>query len=217
MTDRHEALAIEGVRFFGEISASVSHEIKNVLAIINENAGLLQDMLGMHAKGSELSPERLSRLAQSIVRQVDRGDGIIKGLNRFAHSADAPNEPVDVGELITFVIRLAGRLIDLKGCSVKNELPDQNLTVNTNRFFLENLVWNCLCRAMDACSVDNELMIRLEAVGDQVQIRFCGLDPTGMGPVTGFPGPRELSPAELLKAKPTLDKQKGELSILLAK
>ncbi|MGA6927645.1 MAG: hypothetical protein WBY88_18290, partial [Desulfosarcina sp.] len=70
MTDEPQALAIEGVRFFGEMSASISHEIKNVLAIIHENAGLLQDLLMMSEKGLPLSSERLSRLAQSILRQV---------------------------------------------------------------------------------------------------------------------------------------------------
>ena len=97
------------------MAASVSHEIKNVLAIINENAGLLQDMLGMHEKGMPLSPERLSRLAQSIARQVSRGDGIVKGMNRFAHSADDAKEKVDVGALVQFMTRLAGRLIGMQG------------------------------------------------------------------------------------------------------
>jgi hypothetical protein len=46
MTDDSQAWPSR-VRFFGEISASISHEIKNVLAIINENAGLLQDMVMM--------------------------------------------------------------------------------------------------------------------------------------------------------------------------
>ena len=36
-------IAREGFQFFGKMSASISHEIKNALAIINENAGLLED------------------------------------------------------------------------------------------------------------------------------------------------------------------------------
>jgi signal transduction histidine kinase len=75
MTDDSHALAIEGIRFFGEISASISHEIKNVLAIINENAGLLQDMIMMNEKGLPLNPERLSKLAHSISGQVARATG----------------------------------------------------------------------------------------------------------------------------------------------
>ena len=32
-----------GLQFFGKMTASISHEIKNVMAIINESAGLLDD------------------------------------------------------------------------------------------------------------------------------------------------------------------------------
>ena len=39
-----------GLRFFGMMTASVSHEIKNVLAIINENAGLMSDLTQMMMK-----------------------------------------------------------------------------------------------------------------------------------------------------------------------
>ena len=115
MKDDSQAMAAEGVRFFGEISASISHEIKNVLAIINENAGLLQDMVMMIEKGMPLSPERLSGLAQSMARQVKRGDRIVKDMNRFAHSADHPSETVDIGEVIHFICVLAARLIAMKG------------------------------------------------------------------------------------------------------
>ena len=41
----------ESLQFFGKISASVSHEIKNVFAVINEAAGLLEDFTIMVDKG----------------------------------------------------------------------------------------------------------------------------------------------------------------------
>ena len=213
MTDNHEVLAIEGVRFFGEMCASISHEIKNVLAIINENAGLLQDMLGMHEKGITLSPERLSRLAQSIARQVSRGDGIVKGMNRFAHSADNMNEQVDVDELVQFVTQLAGRLIGMKGRPPRVETSDEPLTVATNRFFLENLVWNCLCRAMDACPADATVSIRIEKTADFVRIRFCRLDRVALDQITGFPSYQESAVAQLLNGSLTVNNENAEICI----
>ena len=215
MTDRHETLAIEGVRFFGEMCASVTHEIKNVLAIINENAGLLQDMLAMYARGGELSPERLTRLAQSVSRQVSRGDGIVKGLNRFAHSADNALEPVDVAEPIELVASLSSRLIGMRGKVLDVHLPDDPPTITTNRFFLENLVWNCLCRAMDACPEGQNLSLGVEALNEKVHIRFGGLDPAALDLVTGFPDPRESTVAALVGAELILDKEKGEIRIIL--
>jgi C4-dicarboxylate-specific signal transduction histidine kinase len=215
MTDDHEVLAIEGVRFFGEMCASVSHEIKNVLAIINENAGLLQDMIGMQEKGLPLVPARLSRLAQSITRQVTRGDGIVKGMNRFAHSADAATEHVDVGELVTFMTQLTGRLIDMKGLPPRIEMPDDAVTVATNRFFLENLAWNCLCRAMDASPANTAVSIRVEKMDAGARIRFYGLEQTALNPITGFPSSQESAVASLLNVQLIVDEEICEICIIL--
>ena len=215
MTDDSRALAIEGVRFFGEMSASISHEIKNVLAIINENAGLLQDMVMMIEKGMPLSPERLSGLAQSIIRQVNRGDRIVKGMNRFAHSADRPKETVDLGEVIQFISMLAARLIAMKGEAPRIDVPATPVTAVINRFFLEDLVWTCLCRAMDARAPDQTVGIVAEKIENTARIRFCGLKGDFLTREPGLPSPRETMVAGLLGIQLTADREKGEICLIL--
>ena len=215
MTDDSRALAIEGVRFFGEMSASISHEIKNVLAIINENAGLLQDMVMMIEKGMPLSPERLSGLAQSIIRQVNRGDRIVKGMNRFAHSADHPTETVDLGEVIQFISMLAARLIAMKGEAPRIDVPATPVTAVINRFFLEDLVWTCLCRAMDARAPDQTVGIVAEKIENIARIRFCGLKGDFLTREPGLPSPRETMVAGLLGIQLTADREKGEICLIL--
>ena len=44
-----QSIAREEMRFFGSVSAAISHEINNRFAVINEKAGLLQDLAGMMA------------------------------------------------------------------------------------------------------------------------------------------------------------------------
>ena len=215
MTDDSQALAIEGIRFFGEMSASNSHEIKNVLAIVNENAGLLQDMIRMTEKGMPLSLERLSGLAQSIARQVKRGDRIVKGMNRFAHSADHPTETVDVGEVIHFISNLAARLIAMKGKAPQIEVPATPVTAVTNRFFLEDLVWSCLCRAMDACLPNQTVSMIAEKIENAARIRFCGLAVESLASGAGLPSPREKMVAGFLGAQLTADGEKGEIGLIL--
>lgn len=215
MTDDSQTLAIEGVRFFGEISASISHEIKNVLAIINENAGLLQDLVLMSEKGMPLSPERLSGLAQSIARQVARGDRIVKGMNQFAHSADYPEEMVDVGEVIHFISNLAARIIAMKGEAPQIETPATPVNAVTNRFFLENMVWICLCRAMDARSPDQTVCMVVEKIENAARIRFCGLAGSSLAGGAGLPSPRETMLAGLLGAQLNADEERGEIGLTL--
>jgi signal transduction histidine kinase len=175
MTDDTRSPAIEGVRFYGAMTASVCHEIKNVLAIINENTGLLQDMLAMNAKGVPLDPARLAKLARSLGRQVSRGDGIVKNLSTFAHNADHLEETVDVYAEIQFVVDLAGRLIAVQGPPPKIPKPSAPVTLAANRFFLENLIWACLRRAMRVCGHKKQVTIIVEKDEAAVRIRFQGL------------------------------------------
>jgi len=216
MTDESRLLAVDGVRFFGEMSASVSHEIKNVLAIINENAGLLQDMLAMNAKGIPLNPERLTRLAQSIERQVARGDGVVRNMNRFAHSADHPSETVDVHETIGFVIDLAARLIVIKGCPPKIEAAEVSLTAVTNRFFLERLIWACLCRAIEACASEETISVVADKTDDGVRIRFQGLTEEFFRAGTPFPSPGEATVGRMIGARLSADENEKQIVIVLS-
>ena len=215
MTDDSQALAIEGVRFFGEVSASISHEIKNVLAIINENAGLLQDMIMMSEKGLPLSTERLSKLSRSIAGQVDRGDRIVKGMNQFAHSADIPTETVDVYDVVLFLSNLTARLLAMKGKAPQIGMPATPVTAVTSRFFLENLVWTCLVRAMDAGSPDQTVSVKIEKIEGAARIRFCGLSGDAFANEANFPSPRQTMVARILGARLTADGEKGEIIIIL--
>ena len=93
-----EVISETGLQFFGKMSASISHEMKNVMAIINENAGLLEDLTVMAEKGMPIDPQRLRTQASRIMKQIRRGDDIIKGMNRFAHSVDEPWRQVELND-----------------------------------------------------------------------------------------------------------------------
>ena len=83
MTTDERRVAIGGVRFFGKMTASATHELKNTLAIINENAGLLEDLSMIAQSGNSLSSERVHDISKRVSRQVKRADVILKRLNRL--------------------------------------------------------------------------------------------------------------------------------------
>ena len=60
---KDEPICEQGLRFFSATTASLSHELKNALAIIKENAGLLTDYMAMFEKGSPVAPDRLITVA----------------------------------------------------------------------------------------------------------------------------------------------------------
>ncbi|MBI9078876.1 MAG: HAMP domain-containing histidine kinase [Pseudodesulfovibrio sp.] len=104
----------DDLQFFGKINASASHEIKNVFAVINEAAGLVEDLTLMSEKGMPIEPERLKRVAKSIQGQIRRGDDIIKNMNAFAHSMDEGAKEVNLEETLGLTVALSTRMADMK-------------------------------------------------------------------------------------------------------
>ena len=164
----------EGLEFFGQISAAISHDLKNVLAIINEDAGLLQDFSLMAAQGMELDPDRLNRLAGKIQNQIKRGDSIIKNMNRFAHSVDLPECEVDYRELTALVISLLTRMASRKCVTVT---LDENgpVTGKGDPFTIQRIIAKTLEISMDSAGRDNELKIGVAAENGKCVIELKGI------------------------------------------
>ncbi|QGY40398.1 sensor histidine kinase [Pseudodesulfovibrio cashew] len=138
--------AHQGLQFFGRISASVSHEIKNVFAVINESAGLIEDFTLMAERGMPIQPEKLKSVAASIQGQVRRGDSIVRNMNAFAHSADEPVREVNLAETLGLIVALTTRLADMK--QVRLTLGDcESISRKANPFDLMRLLHG----AMEAC------------------------------------------------------------------
>lgn len=138
-----DAASTLGLQFSGSMTASISHELKNVLAIVNENGGLLGDLAMLAAKGRPLDPERLKTISGNIYRQVQRADVIIKRLNRFAHSAHEQASSQDIREVLAFTAALAARLATMKGVTFA-VVPGDPVQIEVRPFALENLLWLCL-------------------------------------------------------------------------
>ncbi|MBT8340187.1 MAG: hypothetical protein HKP58_11625 [Desulfatitalea sp.] len=167
---------INDLKFFGEIAASVSHEIKNSLAVINEAAGLLQDMVQQEKKGQSLGPEKVGRVADQIVNRVFRTDTVVKNLNRFAHSVDTPVQSIDVTELLALVLALGQRLANSRGVTLTPEPTAEKLILHTHSFHLMQLLWRCTEFTMSAADVNKVIRISGTRKNDCIIIRYSGID-----------------------------------------
>jgi hypothetical protein len=133
------------LRVFARASASISHEIKNTLSIINENAGLLDDLAGMTEEGGGVPPARVQSAVSSIMKQVVRSNMIMKNLNQFAHSADSFLAQADLAETLSLTVALTARQAAMKKTTVSNACPP-GLSLHTYLFPLESLLYLILCR-----------------------------------------------------------------------
>jgi C4-dicarboxylate-specific signal transduction histidine kinase len=164
-----------GLKFFGTMTASISHEIKNVLAIINENAGLMKDLSLMARKGMPLDLDKVEKISTRFEQQVARADHIVKGLNQFAHTIDAEVKPVEVEEAVAQVLSLAHRFISMKNCTVDFKPSNNPSSINSNPFLLNNLLWFCLEYAMENTGPEKKIGIHCMSVEAKVRVSFSGI------------------------------------------
>ena len=172
MGSQGEPVFDEGLVFFGKMSASVSHEIKNCLAIINENAGLLEDFTLMAEQGTPLDPVRLKVLSEKIKKQVRRANEIVKHMNQLAHSSDRPAQETDLGETLGLMCALAGRFAAMQGVSLQPVIPEQPVRVVTTPFRLNHLIWRCIEHAVKKAGEGRTIDLMLDLQADGARIVF---------------------------------------------
>lgn len=164
---------LEGLAFFGKMSASISHEIKNYLAIINEKAGLCGDLFLMADKGRPLDTEMIRELAQNIVQQVKRADGVVKKLNRLAHSIDEPLCDLDLNETVELLVALCHRFAASNRVNIEMSLPSSAVHVESSPFFLMDMMFYYMDQAMSH-SKNGEVKVFLKDDGDVAEVSIVG-------------------------------------------
>ena len=132
------------VAFFGRITAAFTHEMKNVLAIIKESAGLMEDLLALSHNAAFPHQERFVRSLATIEAQAKRGIELSNRLNRFAHSPDEAFATVDLNEMLEQVVFLSERFARLKRVTLSLNPCAHPLPVITSPVGLQMTVFGFL-------------------------------------------------------------------------
>jgi signal transduction histidine kinase len=166
----------DSLAFFGKVNASISHELKNVMAIISETSGLLSDLSDLASTGKPIAPEMLKSCTGSIIEEIQRGFAIIRQMNRFSHSVDSPVQSVNLLDTLEMVIALSEYL----NFSAKTRLrPDQGdaPVVLTCPFLLQAVVYQTLVFAYKHTGPEAEIAIFIQPLDDSGwRIIFPGFD-----------------------------------------
>jgi C4-dicarboxylate-specific signal transduction histidine kinase len=149
----------EGLKIFGKVNASISHELKNIFAIISETTGFLNDLTQLARQGKKFDLAILENCNKSIAEEIERGFNTIRQMNKFAHSVDDPVKKINVGDSLELAINLASFLSDAK--PVKIVAPQTEVLVVTCPFLLQNLIYQVLC-CIYKSTQDGEITIQLE-------------------------------------------------------
>jgi len=178
MSFQYGTICESGLAFLGKVSSTACHELKNVLAIINENNGLLEDMAFMAQKGRPIEPERLGRACAGVAKQISRADEILKNISQFSHSVDQFEEDIDLENCCRLVVFLAQRLTAAKKLAVEVEAENGPVRLaGGNLFLVENLIWTALLQTMHFCDNGGIMRLSISKRDDgKAMVAFCGLD-----------------------------------------
>jgi len=174
---RETTLRDEGLAFFGRVVSGQSHEIVNVLNVINELAGLQLDLVRQAAGGGQVRLERLHTIAEKIQQQVQRGELIVRSVNRFAHSVDLPVALLDLRELVSSVVFLAGRTARLNRVDVTAELPVETLAVESNPFLLSQMLCACVDVAVATATTERRVTLSYRVLDRAAELAVGSADP----------------------------------------
>ena len=164
----------DDLAFFGKVNASISHELKNILAIISEAAGLLQDLTEMATKGEKIELEMLKTCSQDIIEEIQRGFTTVKQMNRFSHSVDDPVTQVNLADVVDLMIAIA-KFLSFASKVQFNQLPEDAPVVLTCPFRLQNLIYQSLVFAFESSGPDGQVRIAIQPQENAcVHIIFSG-------------------------------------------
>ncbi|GEM_PF-946133 len=123
---------LELVYFFGRIIASYSHEIRNVLAVINETTGLMNDLLTYVYKDQSEKRDKLINLLVSVTGQLQRGEELSTCLNTFAHAPDKAENRIDVTYYLDTLVKLSTKIAARRNLELQVKEKKKKLFLNTS-------------------------------------------------------------------------------------
>lgn len=159
------------IQAFSKVSASISHEIKNTMAIINENAGLLDDLVLMGGGEDGVSAERVKAAADTIARQVIRTNTLMNYLNRFAHSADYDTGEERLHDILSLIVPLTVRQAAAKNLDMSTHCPE-DIKIHTHLLPLHSLLYLTLRLIIDHSTDGDTLTIEGDVKDGAVFVCF---------------------------------------------
>ncbi|NQT34001.1 HAMP domain-containing histidine kinase [bacterium] len=161
--NQEQMLRENGLAFFGAITASVSHELNNVISIIDQTAGLLDDLLNGVESGQPIPNERLQRFADRVSNQTQRGVDIIKRLNTFAHGVDDPVCEFEINRLVENLTDLCQRFADMKKVDLKTRFSNEPITIMNSPFLVQQALYLYIRRVLAVSNPDETITVSIDS------------------------------------------------------
>jgi len=141
----------------GRLAAGVAHEINNPMAIIDQKAGLLTDLIDRMKDFPQ--QEKFAALAGSILKSVDRCRAITHRLLGFARRMDVKFSLLDLNDVIEEVLSLLEQEASHRNIEIQLNLAENLPKIFSDQGQLQQVLLNILNNGLSAVDKEGKITI----------------------------------------------------------
>ncbi len=146
----HQVIETGRLASIGELAAGIAHEINNPVAIMVQEAGWIDDLLG---EGDPCSGENLAEIARAVTQirtQGDRCKEITYKLLSFARKTDPTVKEVRLNEVVDEVIGLTSQKTRYANVHIETDLGPDLPVIQASASEIQQVLLNLVNNAIDA-------------------------------------------------------------------
>lgn len=143
----------------GELSAGLAHEINNPLAVIRQEAELLQDLLPEEVLGGLADGDEIRESIDEIIQQIDRCKSITHNLLNYARKNDPVIQAMDVNGIVEDMVRLIEKDAQHRNITIVRNFAGNLPDLSTDAPQLRQVILNLLQNAVQAFTAPGEVHV----------------------------------------------------------
>jgi signal transduction histidine kinase len=162
----------------GQLAAGVAHEINNPLAVINQTAGYVKDLIGFNEESMDESD--ILENMDSILAAVDRCGTITQQLLGFVRRFDVKIKEVSLRKMVSDVLNFHKKEAEYKKIQITVSIPETLPDLKTDSGKLQQILVNLINNSFQAVDEESCLDIIGSKIDDQwielvIQDTGCGI------------------------------------------
>ena len=162
----------------GRLAASVAHEVNNPMAIINEKAGLLKDLIG--SSPGYPNREKILHSLDGIIRSVERCGTVTHRLLGFTRRLKSRREQIHLPALVSEVLGFLEKEAMHRSVDIRTDFAPEAPPIMSDRGQLEEVLLNILNNAFAAVQDGGRITVGVSSEQDDrvllsVEDDGCGI------------------------------------------
>ena len=161
----------------GRLAAGVAHEINNPMAIINEKAGLMKDLIELDSGFKD--KDKFLGLTDAIINSVERCRSITHRLLGFARRMEPHIENLDINEVVRETVGFVEKEAHYRNLDLRLQLGENLPEIASDRGQLQQVFLNLLSNAFGAVEDRGTIIINTRDCGEVLSVSVedngCGM------------------------------------------